>query len=81
MVRKKNKLPKKSKLRQSLSSGDWTFELVVHRIKYPHELKFIRAEGVIVHRLSKIAKELARTTGPIAKAAGGDLVDLLIVKT
>ena len=78
-VSKKFLLPVKRKLRDSLSSGPWTYELVLHRIKHPEEVKVIEKQGVKIHFLSQIVKELQRhsKTNVIAAARGCDFVDLL----
>jgi len=47
-VEKKYHLPRKQQLLQALAPGEWTHELVVHKLKYPEELDLLRARGVVI---------------------------------
>lgn len=75
-VGKKFDLPKKVQLRQQLAPGEWTKELVVHKVKHPPELEMIEQAGVVVHRLSALVADLKRPSTPIKGAAGSHLVEL-----
>lgn len=72
-------LPEKEALRQELSPGQWSFELAVHKLKYPRELEMISSHGVVIHRLEDIVRELSTDHFRIAKAAGADLVELVLL--
>ncbi|HEY3245164.1 MAG TPA: hypothetical protein VGM03_17620, partial [Phycisphaerae bacterium] len=77
-VQKKFRDPRKRAARSRLCCGEWSDELVVNVIKYPDELKLIEAEGVRVHRLEEIVKELLSPSKNGFTAAGADFVNLLL---
>ncbi len=76
-INKKFHLPRKQELRQALFPEEWSYELVVNKIKHPQELECIRGRGILVHRLRDIVAKLERDDFIIRSAAGADLVDLV----
>ncbi len=78
-VKKKFLLPIKQAMRDSLAQALWSYELVVHQVKYPEELCVIENHGVKIHRLSEIIKDLKTASKKhiVAGAGGTDFVDLL----
>jgi len=76
-VEKKFDHPPKELLRQRLSPGNWTRELVVHVVKHDRELELIAEAGVIVHRLAGVVSELKQGGLALQGAAGANLVDLV----
>lgn len=80
-VEKKYLLKKKDALRKRLASGQWSFELVVHNVKHPEELDLIRKEGIKVHFLSEIVRDLKAGGTLVTSAAGADFADLVLLET
>jgi len=78
-IDKKYLLKSKSQLRNKLYSGNWTFEVVVHKIKHPEEMDLLQEAGIRVHRLNDIVNELATTNMMIESASGASLVDLVLL--
>ena len=79
-VDKKFNLKSKSQLRKQLYPGDWSFELVVHKIRHPEELELlIQDAGIRIHHLRDIVNELANTNMMIGSASGASLVDLVLL--
>lgn len=76
-IEKKYDHPEKRKLRSQLAPGPWSRELVVHQIKFEHELELVRDAGITVHRLSDVLRELGSGQLLLEGAAGGHLVDLV----
>ena len=76
-VAKKFDHPEKRRLRTRLAPGPWTRELVLHRVKYEHEVALITEVGIIVHRLSDIIEQLKRHDLLLEGAAGASLTDLV----
>lgn len=76
-VEKKFRQDKKQAVLQALVPGSWTRELVVHKVAHPEELDHLRAREIIVRNLEDILRDLAKPSGPVARAGGGDFVDLL----
>lgn len=74
-VDKKYHLPKKTKLMNSLWSGEWSSELVINNVKSEHEVKLINEHGVKIIRLRSIIEELEKIGS--FSAAGADFVDLV----
>jgi hypothetical protein len=70
----------KSRVREKLAPGPWSFELVVHKLKHQEELELIRQEGIKVHLLSDIVEHLRSETGQIQAAASADFVDLVLLE-
>ncbi len=69
---------KKRTLMRNLCDGDWTSELVINNVKSEEEVGMIAEQGITIHRLSKIVRELQDSSGfPIKSAAGSDFIDLL----
>lgn len=78
-VEKKFHHPKKQKMRESLCQGEWSFELVVHRVRHPEELGVFREAGVVIHQLDDIIAEMVERKHLIRSASGNDLVDLILL--
>ena len=76
-VEKKFAQPSKRALLQSLMPGPWARELVVNKVRFPEELELLRQRGVTILRLDEILRDLAGPSLPIARAGGGDFVELL----
>ena len=79
-VKKKYHLDQKRALRESLYQDNWSFELVVHKLRHPEELDLINKESIEVHKLSEIGDDLSRSNFIIKSAAGADLVDLVMLE-
>jgi hypothetical protein len=78
-VDKKFNLNKKSQLREELYPGDWSFELVVHKVRHPEELELLQEAGIEIRYLRDIVSELANTKMMINNASGASLVDLVLL--
>ena len=78
-IDKKYHLKSKVQLRNKLYPGDWTHELVVHKIKHPEELQMLIDAGIRVHYLKDIVMELETKKMIIASASGASLVDLVLL--
>lgn len=78
-VKKKYLIDKKCYLREMLYPGNWSFELVVHKIRHPEEIVLIANEGVLVHNLIDIIKDLSSSNTLIESAAGASLADLVLL--
>ncbi len=78
-IEKKYNNPAKMQLRSSLFGGQWQYELVVHRVRFPEELAMLRARGITIHQLDDIAGELASGQTLIQSAAGGELLELILL--
>lgn len=79
-IDKKYYLKSKTQLRKKLYPGDWTFELVVHKLKHPEEMKIIIDSGIRVHYLGDIIRELQTKKMVIPSASGASLVDLVLLE-
>ena len=71
---------RKDEIRQRLSPGRWTKELVVHKLRHPEEAALIEQEGIVIHHLSDIVEDLKRGDAKIESAAGSDFVDLVLLE-
>lgn len=80
-VHKKFEHPQKQKLLSSLAPGPWSREVVLHRLRHSEELELLKAKKVIIHRLSDVIKDLARPGSKVARASGGDFLDLVLLGT
>ena len=78
-LKKKFCHPKKQKMRESLCQGDWSFELVVHRVRHPEELGVFRKAGIVIHQLDDIIAKMVERKHMIRSASGNDLVDLILL--
>lgn len=79
-VNKKFLLEIKEKTRQQLHSGNWSFELVVHKMKFPQELDLLREHGITIHNLDEIVKDLSdHHSTMIPRASGSDLFELVML--
>lgn len=83
-VDKKFKEKKKAALRERLYPGEWDYELVVHKVKFPDELRALE-KHIKVIRLVKILADLEswaeggkKTQG--FTASGAPLVDLMLMR-
>ncbi len=74
---KKYLSPKTASLRAQLAPGPWQLELVVHRIKHPEELEFVRERGILIHRLDEIVEDLLAGPHLLSAAAGASLIELV----
>ena len=78
-INKKYHHASKRRLRNALYSGDWKYELVVHRVKFPEELALIEKHGIKIHKLDEIAASLSGNRTLIQSAAGSDLLELVML--
>jgi len=79
-VNKKFYLEIKEKIRQKLFRGAWSFELVVHQVKFPQELDLLRGQGILIHNLDEIVASLSNgKTTMIPSASGSDLFELVML--
>ena len=78
-IEKKYEHPRKEKMRQQLASGEWSRELVVHRIRYPEELEEFRRQGIKIHLLSGIVRDLERGDMIVSAASGSSFADLVLM--
>lgn len=76
-VHKKFHKPSKKQLRQSLGAGDWSYELVINKVKSDEEIKHIESHGVIVLHLKDIVQALRASNTLIKAASGADLLELI----
>lgn len=76
-VFKKFRHEAKRRLRQELFPGEWTYELVVHKVKFPEELSLLEKQGVKILRLQEIVGSLSRGGTVVQRAAGSELLDLI----
>jgi len=51
--------------------------LVVHRVKHPEELDYVREHGILIHRLDEIVEDLLAGTHVLSAAAGASLIELV----
>lgn len=80
-VHKKFGLPQKVKLLASLAPGPWSREVVLHRLRHPEEIQQLKARGITVHQLADLVTELSRPGLKVARASGGDFLDLVFLDT
>ena len=79
-VDKKFHLEVKKKLRKKLFQGTGSFELVVHQVKFPQELDYLREHGILVHNLDEIVESLSNGHATmIPRASGSDLFELVML--
>ena len=78
-IHKKFALPRKVELKRRLAPGEWSRELVVHRLRHEEELDEFRRQGIKVHRLSDLVAELESDEFPISAASGAAFVDLILM--
>jgi hypothetical protein len=78
-VNKKYHHEAKKRLRQALFPGEWQYELVIHRLRFPEELDLIAQHGIKVHQLDEIVTSLSRNQTIIQSAAGTELVELVML--
>lgn len=76
-IRKKFDMPKKVQLLNSLGSGLWSREFVIHRLRHQEEIDMIAANGIKIWHLSEILKSLRSGKTRISKASGSDLLELI----
>ena len=80
-IAKKFDRPEKQRIRSQLGPGPWTRELVLHKVKYEHEVALIREAGILVHRLGEIVAQLEYGGLLLEGAGGAHLTDLVMLKT
>ena len=80
-IEKKFKLERKVELRHKLYPGEWSFELVVHKVLHPEEIDLFRNAGIKVYFLQDIVNELKNKEMVIVSASGSSLVDLVLLNT
>jgi hypothetical protein len=73
--------PKKDAVRQKLSPGKWTRELVVNVVRHPIELELFAEHGVKVHQLADVVAKMIKGPRVLDAAAGGSLFDLVALTT
>jgi hypothetical protein len=78
-IHKKFQLEAKKRLRHRLFPGEWKCELVVHRLRFPEELELLEEHGIKIHRLNEIVESLSEGESAIQKAAGSDLLELVML--
>ncbi|HLK13979.1 MAG TPA: hypothetical protein VKT78_04175 [Fimbriimonadaceae bacterium] len=69
----------KRDLLQQLAPGNWTRELVVHKVYEPVELDLLRDRGVRIHFLADLLSELAHAETVVKRASGGDFLELVLL--
>ena len=78
-VEKKFLQTQKANLRNKLYPGEWGFELVIHNLRFPQELDFIREHGIKIHKLSEIVASMSKNQTNIKSASGSDLLELIML--
>jgi hypothetical protein len=78
-VNKKYHHDAKKRLRNALFPGDWKYELVIHRVKFPEELQLLEEHGIKIHKLDEIVASLSGSPTMIQSAAGSDLLELIML--
>ena len=78
-VNKKYDHDAKKRLRKALFQGEWKYELVIHRVKFPEELDLIEQHGIQIHRLDDIVKSLSEGGTLLRSASGADLLELVML--
>lgn len=78
-VSKKYLLDAKKRLRNTLFPGEWKYELVIHRVKFPEEIKLLEKHGIKIHKLDEIVSTLSGNQTVIQSAAGSDLLELIML--
>ena len=78
-IQKKYKHPEKQRIREKLFNGPWTYELVVHNVKFEEELYEIEHQGIQIHRLNNIIAELSSSETIVPGAAGSNLLELVLI--
>ena len=79
-VNKKYYLEAKEKIRKKLFQGTWSYELVIHKIKFPQELDLLKEQGILIHNLDEIVASLSDGhTTMIPRASGSDLFELVML--
>lgn len=77
-IENKFRQSKKAALKRQLCDGTWAEELVVHKVRFPEELKLIQEKGVQVHRFNEVVDDLLSGSSGSFTATGTDLVNLLV---
>ncbi len=76
-IAKKFHHSEKDKVRQVLSPGVWSRELVVNVVKHPRELELIAEAGITIHKLIDVLAATNATTNVVEAASGAHLLDLV----
>jgi hypothetical protein len=84
-VAKKFKDKKKAALRESLYPGEWKYEFVVHKVKFPDETKALEKHNIKVIPLVTILADLEAWAEERKKrqgftASGAPLIDLMLMR-
>ena len=69
----------KRNLRNALFQGKWNFDLVIHHVKFPEELKLIEGHGIKIYQLNEMVANLSKKKTLIQSAAGTDLLELVML--
>ncbi len=78
-INKKYEHDSKKRLRKALYPGNWCYELVLHKTKYPDEIELIKKRGITVYNLDEITAEMSGKPTIIQSAAGSDLLELVML--
>ena len=78
-IKKKFSMPKKGELRSRLAKGNWKFHFVAHNVAFEEELNLIGKSQVSVVRFHDVLESLKSEKEPLCRAAGDDLVKLLLI--
>ncbi len=78
-VERKYANPKKESLRQALAPGEWSRELVLHRVRDESEVRMIEELDVRVTRLDAIVADLARGGTMLQGGAGTNFAELIAI--
>ena len=76
-IQKKFKDPKKVELRQHLSTGEWRYHFVLHKVRHQDELTIFKESEVKILYLKEILADLK--AGGNFTASGKDLIDLMLM--
>jgi hypothetical protein len=78
-INKKYHHEAKRRLRNALFPGEWKYELVIHHVRFPEELRLIEKHGIKIHQLDEIVASLSGKQTMIQNAAGSDLLELVML--
>lgn len=76
-ILKKYEMKVKRDLMQQLCPGEWTRELVINKAKHPEEVTEIEGQGVSIHYLVDIVRQMTAGHFIIDRAVSGDFVDMV----
>ena len=78
-IKKKFEHDSKKRLRKELFQGEWSYELVIHHVKFQEELALVKEHGIKIHQLDDIVMSLSEQESLIQSASGTELVDLVML--